>query len=248
MNVLGSTQIAEMHMGPLDVIVVEGINHPMILGRDAMLKLNAKIDYNAQSFCWADYTLPLLPIHAHPALESLGDRPPKVFDNQIGKCIHQNTHVFAAKGEKLGCHPDILIRIETEGRPVKRRPYRIPLAKRKALDATLDDLIGQGVIIPSSSPWASPVVLVDKKDPSDGLRFCVDYTALNKQTKKDAYPIPLIRDIFDQLQGATIFSTLDLKSGFHQLPIHPDDREKTAFVCHKGLFEWTRLQIGRAHV
>ena len=90
-------------------------------------------------------------------------------------------------------------------------------------------------------------MLVEKKDPSEGPRFCVDFTQLNKVTKKDAYPIPLIRDIFDQLQGATIFSTLDMKSGFHQLPLHPDDQEKTAFVCHRGLFHWTRLPMGLAN-
>ena len=111
----------------------------------------------------------------------------------------------------------------------------------------MNDLLAQGIIVPSSSPRAAPVVLVEKKDPSDGPHFCVDYTGLNKVTKKDAYPIPLIRDIFDQLQGATIFSTLDLKGGFHQLPLHPDDQEKTAFICHKGLYHWTRLPMGLAN-
>ena len=244
LSVLGSTQLSEVNLGIITVIIVEGINHPMILGRDCMQSLNMKVDYANRQLAWQNKALPLLPVTANPELASVGDRPTRVADSKIQECINNNQHVFATKGQALGCHPEIMVRIETEGRPVKRRPYRIPLAKRTDLDEKLDDMLAQGIIIPSSSPWASPVVLVDKKDPSDGLRFTVDYTALNKQTKKDAYPIPLIRDIFDQLQGATIFSTLDLKSGFHQLPIHPDDREKTAFVCHRGLFEWTRLPMG----
>ena len=153
-------------------------------------------------------------------------------------------HIFAAKGEPLGCNPDITVRIETEGPPIHRRPYRVPLAKRKVLDAQLDDLLKQGIIERSSSTWASLVVMVAKKDQQAAPRFTGDHTALNKQIRKDAYPIPLIRDIFDQLQGAKIFSTLNLKSGFHQLPINPDDKEKTAFICHAGLFNWLRMPMG----
>ena len=244
LRVMGKTQLNEQHLGPIDVIVVDGIRHPMILGRDLLTKFEALVDYSHGILSMIVHDFPLLPIHTNPSLESLGERPPRVVDTKVGECVERFKDLFAAKGENLGCHPDIMVRIETEGRPIKRRPYRIPLAKRAALDDKLVDLLQQGVIVPSSSPWASPVVLVAKKDPSEGPRFCVDFTAVNKITKKDAYPIPLIRDIFDQLQGAAVFSTLDLKSGFHQLPIHPEDQEKTAFVCHRGLFECTRMPMG----
>ena len=243
-KVLGQTEICEDELGPISVIIVEGINHGMILGRDVLAGDGAHIDYNSGVLNWRGKTLPLVPAEGCAALESLGPRPPITESPAIERCVNENEDLFAAKGEDLGCHPEIAVRIETEGLPIKRRPYRLALSKRKALDDKLDDLLKQGVIVPSASPWASPVVLVDKKDPSEGPRFCVDFTHLNKVTKKDAYPIPLIRDIFDQLQGATVFSTLDLKSGFHQLPLHPDDQEKTAFVCHRGLFHWTRLPMG----
>jgi len=87
-------------------------------------------------------------------------------------------------------------------------------------------------------------LLVDKKNLTDEPRFVVNYTKLNKVTKKDAYPLPLIQDIFDQLQGKSVFSTLDLKSGFFQIPLSEEDSEKTAFVCHCGLFEFTRMPMG----
>ena len=244
LKVLGGTQIMEDDLGSVDVIVVADISHAMILGRDVLRRDGADIDYALGHLIWRGHTLKMLPNEAGCYIASLGDRPPLMGRKEIELCVEENEDLFAAKGEHLGCHPDIAVRIDTEGPPIKRRAYRLPLSKRAALDRKLDELLEQGVIVESSSPWASPVVLVEKKDPSDGPRFTVDFTHLNKVTRKDAYPIPLIRDIFDQLQGATIFSTLDLKSGFHQLPLYGPHQEKTAFVCHRGLYEWTRLPMG----
>ena len=243
-KVLGQTQLDEIKLGPVTVIIVEDIGHAMIVGRDLLCLDQATIDYTTGLLTLRGQQLSLLPARHTDALHSLGDRPPIVNESRIAECVHRNQELFAAKGEPLGCHPDIQVRIHTDGPPIKRRPYRLPLSKRQALEKKMEELIEQGVIVPSSSPWSSPVVLVEKKDNSDGPRFCVDYTALNKITIKDAYPIPLIRDIFDQLHGAVIFSTLDLKSGFHQLPVHPDDQHKTAFNSHLGLFQWTRMPMG----
>ena len=99
-----------------------------------------------------------------------------------------------------------------------------------------------GFIRPSSSPYAAPLLLVPKKD--NTWRVVLDFRRLNLVTKMDRHPLPLIQDIFDQLGGSTIFTTLDLKQGYHQLPVHPDSIEKTAFACHLGLFEWTRMPMG----
>lgn len=91
------------------------------------------------------------------------------------------------------------------------------------------------MIRPSSSPWASPIVLVKKKDGS--LRFCIDYRELNSVTKADVFPLPRIDDLLDQLGESKFFSTLDLASGYWQVQVHPDTVEKTAFVTHQGLYE-----------
>ena len=96
-------------------------------------------------------------------------------------------------------------------------------------------MIHQGVIRPSESPWASPVTLVPKKDGT--LRFCADYRSLNDKTIKDKYPIPNIQHIFDMLGDNSCFTTLDLKSGYWQIPIAEQDKKKTAFVCRRGHFE-----------
>ena len=104
------------------------------------------------------------------------------------------------------------------------------------------DMLEKGVIRPSASAWASPIVLVPKRDGS--LRFCVDYRKVNSITKKDVYPLPRIDDILDTLSEARYFSTLDLASGFWQIEMDPATREKSAFVTHCGLHEFVRMPFG----
>jgi len=103
-------------------------------------------------------------------------------------------------------------------------------------------MLSKKIISPSKSPWASPVVLVQKKDGS--IRFCIDYRKVNAVTRKDAYPLPRVDDTFDTLAGSSWFSTLDLKSGYWQVEVNPSDREKTAFCTQQGLFEFNVMPFG----
>ena len=106
----------------------------------------------------------------------------------------------------------------------------------------VEDMLTQNVIQLSHSPWASPVVLVKKKDGS--MRFCVDYRCLNSVTKRDVHPLPRIDDTLDVLSGARYFTTLDLASGYWQVAMDPNDKEKTAFITHSGLFEFSVMPFG----
>ena len=99
-----------------------------------------------------------------------------------------------------------------------------------------------GVIRPSQSPWASPVVISPKKDGS--VRFCIDYRDLNGVTKKDVYPLPRIDDTIDALNCAKYLTAFDMLSGYWQVPVAPGDREKTAFITHERLFEWVCMPFG----
>jgi len=98
------------------------------------------------------------------------------------------------------------------------------------------------IVVPSKSPWASPIILVPKKDGS--LQFCVDYRNVSEVTHKDAYPIPRIDDALDTLAGSQCFSTLDLKSGSWQVEVGKKHKEKTAFCTHEGLFEFNVMPFG----
>jgi hypothetical protein len=135
-------------------------------------------------------------------------------------------------------------KIETppDATPVNRPIYRLSPSELDELRRTLDDLLAKGFIRPSSSPWGAPVLFAPKKD--GGLRFCIDYRGLNKQTLKNAYPLPRADDLIDQLNGATIFSKIDLRSGYWQIPIESESIAKTAFRTRYGHFEWLVLPFG----
>ncbi|WVZ70351.1 hypothetical protein U9M48_019026 [Paspalum notatum var. saurae] len=126
--------------------------------------------------------------------------------------------------------------------PIAKRQYRVAPKEQELIKENIDELLGKGFIRPSSSPWAFPVLFVDKKDGS--RRMCVDYWALNDVTIKNKYPLPRIDDLFDQLQGACVFSKIDLRSGYHQMKIRPSDIPKTAFITRFELYEYTVMSFG----
>ena len=139
---------------------------------------------------------------------------------------------------------DVVHRIElTPGSTPPSRPtYRMSPLELDALKAQLDELLAKGYVQPSKSPYGAPVLLVKKKD--GGLRMCIDYRALNAVTIKNKYPLPRIDELFDRLQGAKYFSKLDLRSGYWQIRVHPDDVPKTAFRTRYGHYEWLVLPMG----
>jgi hypothetical protein len=126
--------------------------------------------------------------------------------------------------------------------PINSQPYRVSPAERKNIQEQIADMLSKGVISTSKSPWASPVVLVSKKDGS--MRFCVDYRKLNSVTVKDVYPIPRIDDSLAALSGAQYFSAVDIFSGYWQIPMHPESRHKTAFTTETGLFQFNVMPFG----
>lgn len=111
--------------------------------------------------------------------------------------------------------------IPTSGNPVKIPPCRIPVHYRAEVEQQLSTMLQQSVIEVSSSTWMAPAVFVCKK--TGEIRLCINYQKLNKRTVKDAYPLPQLDEVQDRLLGSTVFSALDLKSGYWQLPVHADD-------------------------
>jgi hypothetical protein len=125
--------------------------------------------------------------------------------------------------------------------PIAKRPYHIAPVEHEEVKKTVDELLAKGYIRCSFSPWAFPVLLVEKKD--GAKRMCVDYRDLNAVTIKNKHPLPRIEDLFDQLQGACVSLKIDLRSCYHQLKIHLEDIPKTAFTCKYGLYEYTVMSF-----
>ncbi|KAD6119124.1 hypothetical protein E3N88_10395 [Mikania micrantha] len=126
--------------------------------------------------------------------------------------------------------------------PVAKAPYRLAPSEMQELSSQLQELLDRGFIRPSSSPWGAPILFVKKKDGS--FRMCIDYRELNKLTIKNHYPLPRIDDLFDQLQGATYFSKIDLRSGYHQVRVREEDISKTAFRTRYGHYEFLVMPFG----
>lgn len=152
-----------------------------------------------------------------------------------------SSHEYDIGSTKVVEHKILL----NSNKPVKLRPYKIPHALQETVKDKINKMEQHGIISQSSSPYCSPVVLVKKKDGS--VRMCVDYRKLNDLTIKDAYPLPHIDQMLSELGQCTIFSTLDMQAGYHQIEIHPDDRHKTAFSSGKDLFEYNRLPFGMSN-
>ncbi|KAK5830740.1 hypothetical protein PVK06_014535 [Gossypium arboreum] len=126
--------------------------------------------------------------------------------------------------------------------PISIAPYRVAPIELKELKTQLQELVDRGFVRPSHSPWGAPVLFVKKKDGS--LRLCIDYRQLNKVTIKNKYPLPRIDDLFDQLKGATMFSKIDLRSGYYQLRVRESDVPKTAFRTRYGHYEFLVMPFG----
>jgi hypothetical protein len=130
--------------------------------------------------------------------------------------------------------------------PISKRAYRVSGPELVELKKQIDELLEKSYIRPSTSPWAAPMLFVEKKDGTK--RMCIEYRSLNEVTVRNKYPLPRIEDLFDQLRGAGVFSKIDLRSGYHQLRIRPSDIPKIAFITKYGLYEFTVMSFGLTNV
>lgn len=160
--------------------------------------------------------------------------------NTVNKMINNHKDVFNEVGPAT---KETEHRIETLNHlPVASAPYRLPAAKREALKKEIQVMIDTDVIEESESPWASNVVM--KLKPNGKWRICIDYRRLNEVTIADKYPLPLIDDLLQDARGTLFMSTIDLHSGFWQIKIREDDKEKTAFVTPFGMYQFKRMPFG----
>ena len=159
------------------------------------------------------------------------------------KLVHQFATLFTENSKKPRQTHLVNHQIITEGAlPVKARYRRVPVAWEDEIESQIQEMLKNGIIRPSSSPWNSPTILVKKKDGS--TRFVCDFRGLNDVTKKDTYPLPHIRDIIDKMEGARFWTTLDAAGAYWSMPLNEADKEKTAFTVPRGKFEFNVTPYG----
>ena len=235
--------IAEIQLAPeipISVVVVGDLPHTVVIGHDALSRHNGVVDYKCEEFRLGGRTCPLNHGFDNGGVLSLRETTGRP---DVDSLLEEFAGTFFMEGTPIGMARGIPpMEIVTSGPPIAQRGYRAPFSKRQVIDEEIGLMLRDGIIRPSSSPWSSPVLLVPKKDGS--TRFCVDYRRINSVTRKDRYPLPFIQEIFDTVGNGRIFSTLDLKSGYWQLEVREEDREKTAFTCHRGHFEFNRVAFG----
>ena len=171
----------------------------------------------------------------------------KVESSKLNSLITKFHDVFALDATELG-HTNAVQHIIDTGihPPIRQQPHRIPFALRKRAEELIETMLKEGIVTHSNSPWASPVVLVAKKDGS--TRFCVDYRKLNAVTKLDSFPLPRVDDSLDLLANTSHFSSLDLASGYWQVGMAPESQQKTAFCSHSSHYEFTVMPFGLCNV
>ena len=184
-----------------------------------------------------------LPKHLTELYERASEGMSSTQKKQIANLLGKYGDIFSKDEHDLGRTGIIKHKISVDNtRPIKQAMRRVPVHMQDEVDRQLDLMLEHDIIQPSTSPWASAIVLVKKKDGS--RRFCIDYRRLNDVTVKDAYPLPRIDESLDQLAGAKWFSCLDLSAGYWQVEVDPDDRQKTAFITRRGLYEFNVMPFG----
>ncbi|GJR14582.1 putative reverse transcriptase domain-containing protein [Tanacetum coccineum] len=231
------------HPFNINLMPVELGSFDVIVGMDWLAKYHAVIDCAEKivRIPWGNETLI---VHGDGSNQGNGTRLNIISCTKTHKYLLKGHHVFLANVTSK----------ETEDRSGEKRledvpivrdfpepPYRLALSEMKELSEQLQELSDKGFIRPSSSPWGAPVLFVKKKDGS--FRMCIDYRELNKLTVKNRYPLPRIDDLFDQLQGSSVYSKIDLRSGYHQLRVREEDIPKTAFRTRYGHYGEFQVQF-----
>ena len=185
-----------------------------------------------------------IPSHVKPLIDDLPESLPSEAIPALTQLVTDYSDIFS-KGEfdmGLTNLVEHEIKVKPNTKPIRQKPHRLGHHAQKEIDRQIQEMLKRGIISESDSEWACSVVPVKKKN--GAIRFCCDYRALNAVSIRDAYPLPRFDESIDALYGSKWFSTFDLLSGYFQVPLSKDAKDKSAFVTRSGLFSWNRLPQG----
>lgn len=220
----------------INVLIIPSLPHLLILGSDFWRKMGIVPDLRHGLWHFTDADPLEHQVLAITDSTHLTPEQSIALDNFI-------ENIFSKIPDGLGCTDMVSHVIRSTAEPIKQRFYPISPALQKHVNDELDDMLQRGVVEPSSSPWASPIVMVKKKDGS--YRFCVDYRKVNSVTQRDAYPLPQVTNTLDKLRDARYLSSLDIKSAYWQVPMDESSKPMTAFtVPGRGLYQFCRMPFG----
>lgn len=230
--------------------IIKSMNEGAVLGHDFLSKYKLVLFPRNKAIGYLnDNQFKILRLNALEVCSIKIDKFPIVLNvpdkyrQDVEKLLEEIPNLYATKLSEIGAAKGVEFEIKTTGKPVKQKVRKIPYAYLPQVKAQIAEMLECGIITKSISNYASPIHCVRKKDST--IRMCVDYRLLNKQVVDDTWPIPNIETLIDSLEGATIYTQLDMFSGYNQIIIKPEDRHKTCFlVPNMGAFEYTRIPFG----
>ena len=236
MNTIGVFSVLFEIKGVLilvNVLAIPFLFNALILGADFWREANLIVDLARDQFTFS---------RRPPMISSVAAKS-DLTQEQRERLEHTLSRIFSGSKQTLGCTNLVEHRIRTTAEPIRQRYYPLSPALQAQVNRELDLMLEQGIVEPSSSPWASPIVLVRK--PDNTYRFCVDFRKVNKVTERDAYPLPYVSSILDKLGRARYLTSLDIKSAYWQVPMAEESKPITAFIVpNRGLFQFTRMPFG----
>jgi len=235
---------ATAYNGPLHVVADEGEPGAVLtIGMDTLGKPDEEAETSRRAEKGIDegQPPPHPPDKTYPKPEVHWEGVPDALRDGVDDLLEEYRAIWAGQLGKVDITPH-RIEVTPGARPRRAQPYRASHASREVIAMELQRQRDLGVIEPSKAEWAFPVVLVPKHDGT--MRFCVKYRQLNEVTVRDVYPLPSMDDCIDFLRDAKVFSTLDCNSGYWQIPVADEDRDKTTFVCHEGAYRYIRPPFG----
>lgn len=220
----------------LKTLVVPALPHKLILGIDFWKRMGIIPNLNTGQWHFLSDEQDIPAVSAIQDKESLTPEQRKELEEVVDKS-------FTEMGDRIGCTHLVEHVIRTTSPPIKQRYYPLSPAMQKIVNEELDFMLANDIVEPSTSPWSSPIVMVQKKNGK--WRFCVNFKKLNAVSIPDAYPLPYVSDTLDKLKNARYMSSLDIKSAYWQIPVAMESRPLTAFtVPGRGLFQFKRLPFG----